>query len=283
MARKALGKGLEALIPGAGSAGERRSAPPEWVDPGRVQPNPRQPRMEFEGGELDALTASVREVGILQPLLVRRVEGGFELIAGERRLRAAKKAGLERVPVVVRDATEEESLALALVENLQRMDLSPLEEAAGYEELMGKFGMTQEEVAGRVGKSRSAVANALRLLSLPEKVKEELGSGSLSAGHARVLVGLEDPEQQLRAARQIINRGLSVRDAERQFRSVRTRERRRPKEGELEMMALARRLSERLGTRVRIKGSAGKGKIEVEYYTPEQLRELAEQIEGGRL
>ena len=206
--RKPLGRGLDALIPGAPKPmlGEMPSTigvePERQAAIDRIRPNPRQPRADFDEAALNELAASIRAQGILQPLLVRPDgDGGYELVAGERRLRAARLAGLREVPIVVREVSDRESLELALIENIQRDDLSPLEEAAAYQRLLDDFGHTQEEIAARVGKSRPAIANALRLLRLPEPIKRELARGRLTAGHARVLLSLDTADAQLRAAR----------------------------------------------------------------------------------
>jgi ParB family chromosome partitioning protein len=243
----------------------------------RIRPNPRQPRTEFEEGALADLATSIRTQGVIQPLLVRRSsDGDFELIAGERRLRAAERAGLTHVPVFVRDISDGESLEIALVENIQRDDLSPLEEAAAYQRLMNEFGHTQEQVAERVGKSRPAVANALRLLRLPDTIKKDLARGRLSAGHARVLLSIDDPEAQLRAAKQIQTRQMSVRDAE-HLASAR-RGPVRPTARDPHRGALERELSAALGTRVRITPKGKGGRIEIEFYSTEELQGLVDRI-----
>lgn len=282
--RKALGRGIEALIPGAGRSGpaaETAFAADDQADTSvaidRIRPNPRQPRTEFEEGALADLATSIRTQGVIQPLLVRRSsDGDFELIAGERRLRAAERAGLTHVPVFVRDISDGESLEIALVENIQRDDLSPLEEAAAYQRLMNEFGHTQEQVAERVGKSRPAVANALRLLRLPETIKKDLARGRLSAGHARVLLSIDDPEAQLRAAKQIQTRQMSVRDAE-HLASAR-KSPARPTARDPHRGALERELSAALGTRVRITPKGKGGRIEIEFYSTEELQGLVDRI-----
>lgn len=282
--RKALGRGLDALIPGAGKQTPATNeqvvggAPPDLMAAlDKIHPNPRQPRVEFNETALAELAASIRVQGIIQPLLVRRMAGGdFELVAGERRLRAAERAGLTHVPVFVRDMTDRESLELALVENLQRDDLSPLEEAAAYQRLIDEFGHTQEEVAERVGKSRPAVANALRLLRLPDAIKHDLARGRLTAGHARVLLAIDDPEAQLRTAKQIQARKLSVRDAE-QLAAAR-KPNHRPVSRDPHRTALERELSTALGTRVRITPKGQGGRIEIEFYSPEELQGLVDRI-----
>jgi ParB family chromosome partitioning protein len=201
--RKALGRGIDALIPGANRGAAPESAPPDAPSPDlsvaidKIRPNPRQPRTEFDEAALSELAGSIKVQGIIQPLLVRPMDDGdFELVAGERRLRAAERAGLTHVPVFVREMSDRESLELALVENIQRDDLSPLEEATAYQRLINEFHHTQEEVAARVGKSRPAIANALRLLKLPDTIKRDLSRGRLTAGHARVLLSIDDPAAQ---------------------------------------------------------------------------------------
>jgi ParB family chromosome partitioning protein len=247
----------------------------------RIRANPRQPRSEFDETALNELAASIRVQGIIQPLLVRPDgDGGYELVAGERRLRAARIAGLREVPVVVREVSDRESLELALIENIQRNDLSPLDEAAAYQHLLDDFGHTQEEIATRVGKSRPAVANALRLLRLPEPIKQEIARGRLTAGHARVLLSLESADAQLRAARQILARQLSVRDTEKLAGGRREAE--RPAARDPHRAALERELAAALGTRVRILPRGRGGRIEIEYYSNEELHGLAERLARGQ-
>ena len=282
--RKALGRGLDALIPGAG-----RSTPSSdpisdqastdlLVAIDKIRPNPRQPRLEFDEHALTELAASIRIQGVIQPLLVRRMpQGDYELIAGERRLRAAERAGLTQVPVFAREISDAESLELALVENIQRDDLAPLEEAAAYQRLIDEFGHTQEEVAGKVGKSRPAVANALRLLRLPESIKRDLARGRLTAGHARVLLSIDDTDAQVRAAKQIQTRQMSVRDAE-QLAAARKGSGTRPVARDPHRGALERELSSVLGTRVRITPKGRGGRIEIEFYSPEELQGLVDRI-----
>jgi ParB family chromosome partitioning protein len=281
--RRPLGRGLDALIPGApkptmpeiASAGHEQQVA---ID--RIRANPRQPRTDFNEVALNELAASIRVQGIIQPLLVRPDgDGAYELVAGERRLRAARLAGLREVPIVVRQASDRESLELALIENIQRDDLSPLEEAAAYQRLLDDFGHTQEEIATQVGKSRPAIANTLRLLRLPEPIKQEIARGRLSAGHARVLLSLESADAQLRASRQILARQLSVRDTEKLAGGRREPERPAPRDPH--RAALERELAASLGTRVRILPRGRGGRIEIEYYSSEELRGLAERLSRG--
>ncbi len=286
MTRRALGRGLEALIPGAGRAASapepiRENGAENVIPIDQIRPNPRQPRVEFAESALEELVASIRHQGVIQPLLVRRLpEGGYELIAGERRLRAAERAGLTHVPTFVRDASDAESLELALVENIQRDDLSPLEEAAAYQRLITEFGHTQEEIATCVGKSRPAIANTLRLLRLPESIKQDLSRGRLTAGHARVLLSIDDTDAQLRAAKQMLTRQMSVRDAE-QLAAAQRRSP-RPTARDPHRAALERDLSATLGTRVRITPKGRGGRIEIEFYSPEELQGLVERLTERR-
>ena len=281
--RKALGRGLDALIPGAGRITATPDATPESLGDttapiDRIHPNPRQPRLEFDEEALAELEASIRQQGVIQPLLVRRLDDeDYELIAGERRLRAAERAGLTHVPVYVREVTEAESLEMALVENIQRDDLGPLEEAAAYQKLMIEFGHTQEQIATRVGKSRPAVANALRLLRLPDSIKKDLARGRLTAGHARVLLSIDDADAQLRAAKQMLARQMSVRDAE-QLAAARRKTPPRSGSRDPHRGALERDLSAALGTRVRIALKGRGGRIEIEFYSSEELQGLVDRL-----
>ena len=214
--RKALGKGLEALFPAPEERRAAAAAPSELAVPvHEIVPNPEQPRRHFDDEALGLLADSIRRHGLLQPLVVRRIAGRYELIAGERRLRAARRAGLERVPVIVREARVEDRLELALIENVQRENLTPLEEAEAYRHLIDAHGLTQEKIAARVGKSRPAITNTLRLLGLPDAVKAQLESGELTAGHARAVLAIEGVAEQVSFAREIVTRRLTKSEAER--------------------------------------------------------------------
>jgi ParB family chromosome partitioning protein len=266
-----LGRGLGALIPGASqppppSAPE--PAPETWATVASITPNPFQPREVFDDPGLDELSASIRDKGLLQPLVVRRVgDGRYQLIAGERRLRAAQRAGLERVPIVVRDADDGEALELALVENLQRENLNPVEEARAYQRLCDEFGLSQEEIAQHVRKNRSTVTNSLRLLQLAPDVLGQVASGALTAGHARSLLGLSSAEAQTAVARDVIARRLSVRDTETLVRS-----RAQPIPADVEQRALESEIARALGTRVRLRHNKdGSGRIVIEYYSLDEL------------
>ncbi len=282
--RNALGKGLEALLPGSGMAAP--VVDPRLVPIAAIAPNPGQPRRVFVEDSLASLAESIRQHGLLQPLVVRRAGGRYELIAGERRLRAAQRAGLETVPVVVREADREEQFVLALIENLQREDLTPLEEAQAYRHLVDDYGLTQEQIAERVGKSRSAVANTLRLLTLPDSVKTQLERGEISAGHARALLATEDPAAREAMAREVSTRKLSVRDTERLAAKRRTRPLQRGAEVprlDLNLRALADELTRDFGTRVRISRGKRGGAIEMEFYSDAELSRLIDRLRNCRI
>jgi len=277
--KRALGRGLGALIPGAPEPPERTDERDDgWVAIGSITPNPYQPREVFDESGLDELTTSVRDRGLLQPLVVRRLaDGRYELIAGERRWRAAQRAGLTRVPVVVREADNSEALELALIENLQRENLNPIEEARAFQRLCDEFALSQEDVAQRVGKSRSAVTNSLRLLQLPTEVLGQVASGALSAGHARSLLGLSTTQAQIAVARDLVMRRLSVRDTEKMVR-----ERARPAKVDVEQRAVESELARALGTRVRLRHNKdGSGRIVIEYYSLDELNGLIDRL-GAR-
>lgn len=287
--RSGLGRGLDALIPGStDEAGEAVEPPP---GPGLsdllvadIEPNPHQPRSQFDEDSLAALAASIRELGVLQPVLVRPVDGRYELVAGERRWRAARRAGLERIPAVVRAIDDSTSLEQAVVENLHRQDLNPLEEAGAYQQLVEDFGLTQEEVARRVGRSRSAVANILRLFQLPPSVQRMVRDGQLTAGHARGLLGSPDRAFQEALARRAVEESLTVREVEDVVRerqgggegagarpsSAPDPGRTRPP-GILELEGL---LSDRLDTRVMVSMGAKRGRVVIDFATIEDLERI---------
>ena len=281
-----LGRGLAALIgdmatlEGARvteSGGGVKRLPVEFIIASRANP-----RRTFDADQLEELTNSIREKGIMQPLLVRPSEDPniFEIIAGERRWRAAQRAGLHDVPVIVRDVGDKEALELAIIENVQRADLNPLEEAMGYGQLIEQFDYTQQDLAQVIGKSRSHVANTLRLLRLPEDVREMVASGSLTAGHARTLITAEDPAA---LARQIVSGGLSVRDAEAlsQQRDVPQRNKPNQAERDADTVALERRLSDALGLSVSVAHGERGGKVEIRYKTLEQLDGICARLAGS--
>jgi ParB family chromosome partitioning protein len=274
--KKGLGKGLGALIPTAETEGKSSHF---QVEVQRIVPNSLQPRRAFDEAKIEELAASIREQGVIQPLVVRRNGDGYELIAGERRLRAAVKAGVKQVPVVIREASDSEALQLALIENLQREDLNPIEEASAYQRLHTGFGLSQEEIAERVHKSRPTVANSMRLLLLPKEVQEALSQGKLLPGQARALLGLDREVLILAAARQVITKGLSTRETERLVRRLKSGRRRRERAAlDPDHRALIDRLQRFLGTRVRLTERAGssRGKLEIEYYSSADLERIIE-------
>jgi len=284
VSRQALGRGLGALIPEAAPAvGGRDGVRSVSIDD--LFPNPKQPRKAFGDGALESLSISIRNHGVLLPLVARRTAAGLEIIAGERRWRAAQRAGLKEVPVLVREAGDGESLELALVENLQREDLNAIEVAQAYEQLQGERGWTQEELAQRVGQSRSAVANLMRLLQLPRQVQQQVRDDALSAGHARALLGLATTAQMRRIGAEVEAKQLSVRQTEERVRRERSAARgpsaTKPA-ADNGFTAQRRHLEEHLaghvGTRVRIRGSAAKGHIELHYHTGEELDALLERL-----
>lgn len=272
--RRVLGKGLSQLI------GEQIGAPLTELAVADIVPNKRQPRTVFDEAALEDLAASIREHGILQPLVVRPLaEGKYELIAGERRLRASKLAGLERVPVVVRAAGAQASLELALIENLQREDIGAMEAARAYRRLIDEFALKQDDIAGRVGKSRVAIANTLRLLKLPDEVQEAVERGEISEGHARAVLGAETPAAQIALCRRIIAKGLSVREAERATQAgTSVRRHRKTKSGvggaDPNWLALEERLSQHFGAPIRLTGSETGGELAIAFYSGEDLQRI---------
>ncbi|MFO7637751.1 MAG: ParB/RepB/Spo0J family partition protein [bacterium] len=278
MTRRALGKGIEAIIPE--ETRQALSAESRTLPLSEIRPNPFQPRRQAEE-DIEELAASVRERGVLQPVVVRRRRDGYELVMGERRFRAALKAGLKEIPAVVRQATDAEMLELALVENVQRRNLNPVDEALAYKRLAEEFGLTQEEIAGKVGRDRSTVANALRLLGLPFKVRDELSAGRLTAGHARALLQLASRRQQVELAERIVRDGLSVRAVEALCAGKSGRAPRPRREQDVHVRELAERLEQRLGTKVEIADSGkGRGRVVVRYLSWEDLDRLVRLIEG---
>lgn len=277
--RTGLGKGLDALIPGGGeppSAGSIRQIP---VD--SISPNPRQPRSSFDPLELNELAASIREHGILQPLIVSLAEDNhYILIAGERRLEAARKAGLRTVPAILRQVGDQQLLELALIENLQRADLNPLEEAEAYRQLTADFGLSHEQVAERVGKSRAAVTNTLRLLGLSDAARKALLEGKISEGHARALLSLSTPEAQQAALHTVLTQDLNVRQTEELVRKLsgqKPASSPRPASPP-EITALEERLRAALGTRVRLRHGRRGGSLTLYYYSDEELDSLLERL-----
>lgn len=281
MKRGGLGRGLSSLIPGAAEEGGLLEVPV-----GAIEPNPRQPRSDFAEEALAALARSIREVGVLQPVVVRRREGGYELVAGERRLRAAKLAGLATIPAIVREGDDTESLREALIENIHREDLAPLELAAAFQELLEELGATQDVVAERLGYSRAHVANTIRLLSLPPDVQRLLADGKLQAGHARALLGLPDDEARSALALRVAAEGLSVRQVEELVRSyvehpAASRRGSGPSTPDPIVTEMEEILSEQLATRVHVTLGKRKGKIVVEFSSKEDLDRIVSEIIGS--
>jgi ParB family transcriptional regulator, chromosome partitioning protein len=281
MAKSALGKGLSALI-SARPVPIRLEAEPgekiQQVDLSRIVPSPLQPRKDFAREALTELVDSIRQHGIIQPLVVRLVAGKYELIAGERRWRAAQEAGLTQAPIIARVATDLEVLELSLIENLQRADLNPIEEAQAYARLSNEFGMRQEDIAQKVGRSRAAVANSMRLLDLHEQVQTWVTQGLLSVGHAKVLLALKEPEEQRAVAETILRRSATVRATERlvarQLGGTRPRRKRQTAATSATIEDLQNRLQEHLGTRVTIHHGEKRGRIEIEYYGNDDLQRV---------
>jgi ParB family chromosome partitioning protein len=280
--RSGLGRGLESLIPIDPSAAEPSGF--RWVPVDRIKANPDQPRSRFDDEALEEMAASMKEVGVLQPIVVTGDERGYVLIAGERRWRAAKRAGLSEIPAVVREATGRSTLVEALVENVQRQDLTPLEEAHAYQQLLENYGMTQEQVADRVGKSRPSISNTLRLLQLPSAVQELVDSGDLSAGHARALVGLEDGAYATHLAKRAVDEGWSVRQMEEAVRLRKGTEKAAPigvrQLRPVEIIELEKRLTDRLGSPVKINYRNQKGKVEIRFGSLAELERLYRMFSG---
>lgn len=276
--RKALGRGLSALFPETTASEDDKGffyCPIE-----SIVPNPHQPRQNYSDSELKELANSIKEKGVIQPILVSKVKDGFQLIAGERRWRAAQKAGLDKMPVWIRDVSPAETLELALIENIQRKDLNPIEESTAYHELMQKFHLTQEALSKKVGKDRSTVANFLRLLKLPAIIQQDLINGQLTTGHARVLVALESPSVQKKVRDLIIKKSLSVRQTEDLVKRISKLEKSKSPKTETDhyMESLSKDLQKSLGTKVVIRRKGKKGKIIIEFYSDEDLGRLIDHL-----
>ena len=295
MARKALGKGLDALIPGAG---DEIAASGKGTEPGRpgesgsvlkirlsnIRPNPYQPRREFDRETLEELAASIKQKGVLQPVLLRPAEKGYELVAGERRYRAAKLAGLKTIPAIVYDVeSEEEMLELSLIENVQREDLNAMDTAEAYKRLSDDCDLTQEQIAERVGKSRTAIANTMRILTLPGEVQKLIREDKLSEGHGRALLGLPTRKQQVELARRVAKNQLSVRDVERMVRRITGEKEGGGKKGSTRLtprlQALVEEMQRSLGTRVAIAGSEKKGTVKIDYYSSDDLTRICDRLD----
>ncbi|HOK43471.1 MAG TPA: ParB/RepB/Spo0J family partition protein [Thermoclostridium caenicola] len=270
--RKGLGRGLDALISSANALENARDSVLE-VKINDVEPNADQPRKVFDQERLQALAESIKEHGVVQPIIVRQDGSRYVIVAGERRWRAAKLAGLKTIPVVVKELSSRQVMEIALIENLQREDLNPIEEAEAYQKLMDEYSMTQEEVAKLVGKSRAAIANSVRLLTLAKEIREMLVDGRLTSGHARTLVAIEDENRQKELADLFVKKGLNVREAEKLAaqEAKRAAKKVRPKKEDLEMTQLVEDLRTLFGTKIDLQRGKDKGKIVIEYYSKEEF------------
>lgn len=302
--KKGLGKGLDSLIPSSGVAkkttpaakkttvNEKVSTPASaevkeaeiLVSINKVEPNRSQPRTNFDEDALAELADSIKKFGVLQPLLVQQKDNYYEIIAGERRWRAAKLAGLKKIPVIIRDYTEKERVEIALIENIQRENLNPIEEALAYKRLLKEFNLKQEEVAERVSKSRTTITNAMRLLKLDEHVQQMVIDEAISTGHARALLAIEDPEKQHELANQIFDENLSVRETEKLIRNLKKGEPEKPVKPakDIFFMDMEEKMRSAIGTKVTVKNRAkGKGRIEIEYYNMDDLERIYSMLMGS--
>lgn len=277
MSKRGLGKGLGALIPDLESQ-EQTAAAARLVEVARITPNPQQPRRDFDQQALDELAASIREHGVVQPILVRPTGDRFQLVAGERRWRAAQLAGLQEIPAVVRELSEQQAMEIALIENLQREDLNPVEEAEAYERLLREFQLKQEDLAERLGKSRSQITNTLRLLQLEPQLRQEVRNGRLSMGHAKVLLGVESSPKRLQLAERVLAQGLSVRAVEELANtgssSVGKPRKSAPPAQDPNLVEIETLLAEAFGSPVRITSKGKQGTVEVRFFDWEDLERL---------
>lgn len=283
MRKNTLGKGLDALIETVPEAVEAASGHLS-LPLGRLRPGSGQPRKEFEDAALEDLAASIKEKGLIQPLIVRKAGDQYEIVAGERRWRAAQKAGLREVPVIVREIADGESLEIALIENIQREDLNPVEEAAAYRRLIEEFKLTHDEVSTRVGKSRAAVTNHLRLLNLSPQALEALSSGHISMGHARAIAGLKSPSHEQDVVNRVVSSGMSVRQAEglvRRMNSGGSSGGNTTKEADIYLKRTERSIMEALGAKVRIEGDRKRGRVIISYSSGDELERISSDIGGG--
>ena len=272
MAKKsALGKGLGALIP---EAEEQRNV--QEADINKLYPNEEQPRKKFDEEKINALAESIKAHGIIQPIIVKKEGEFYKIIAGERRWRAAKVAGLKKVPIVEKELSQREIMEISLIENIQREDLNPVEEALAYKRLMEEFKLTQEEIAERVGKSRPAIANSLRILNLDERVLNYIINGNLSEGHGKIIVSIEDKELQFNIAKKVVEEGLNVRQTEKLVKEILENKKERKKKKEVHYRDVEEKLQSFFGTKVKINNGKNKGKIEIEYYSDTDLQRILE-------
>lgn len=278
MSKRGLGRGLEALIPIV----EKDEENAQEIDIKKIVANEKQPRRGFDESKLEELADSMKQHGVLQPVILRKKGNKYELVAGERRWRAAAKAGIEKIPAIVRELNDSDVMEIALIENLQREDLNPIEEAMAYKSLMDDFGLTQEELSKRVGKSRSQIANTVRLLNLDKEIQDLVYENKLTAGHARALLSIQDSKERLKLANMISKEALSVRQTEQLVKKLvdeRSKAKKhKPKEINPVIIDVTERLQRTLGTRVKIKGNEKRGKIEIEFYSSEELERILEII-----
>lgn len=285
MERRALGKGLGALIPEKAVDTTTHKEEIVYVQSGQIKPNPFQPREDFDQQSIDELAQSIKEKGVIQPLLVRRRGDNYELIAGERRFRASSALGLKEIPVIVREVSDQDSLELALIENIQREGLNPIEEAHAYQHLVDKFKVSQEKISEVLGKSRVTITNTLRLLKLPHEIQQEMKKGRISFAHGRALLEIEDENHQRKLAQDVIAKGLSVRELENIIKSKRPRSIKRSiGQGQREPMVaiLEEQMQHALATKVRISKRKKRGHINIEFYSEEDLQRIANVIKGGK-
>ena len=282
-----LGRGLSDLlqvveIDSAKASAKDEAAPVEtqagcvmYVDINDIKPNENQPRKVFDEAKIEELANSISSYGLIQPIILRKAEKGFEIVAGERRWRAARKANLSKVPCIMKELSDEENMVISIIENMQREDLNPIEEAEALSQMIQRFGFSQEEVAKSVGKSRSYVTNSLRLLKLPKKIMDFVQSGQISSGHAKMLIGVEDEKKQMLLAEKVVKEEISVREIEKLVKDVANPKKKPEKKAKRpEISAIEDELKQILGTKVNIKQSGRKGKLEIEYYNREELERL---------
>jgi len=276
--KRGLGRGLEALIPVV----EKNEESIQEIDIKKIVANDKQPRRDFDESKLDELADSMKHHGVLQPVILRKKGNTYELVAGERRWRAAAKAGIKKIPAIIKELSDADVMEIALIENLQREDLNPMEEALAYKSLMDDFGLTQEELSKRVGKSRSQIANTVRLLNLNKEIQDLVSQDKLTAGHARALLSIQDSKERLLLANKINQEALSVRQTEQLVKKITTEhnkeKQQKPKEINPVIIDITERLQRTLGTRVKIKGNEKRGKIEIEFYSGDELERILETI-----
>ncbi len=289
---RGLGKGLEALFNSSEidtkeisieKTEESEQKGISFIDINEIKPNQNQPRKVFDEEKLGELADSIKEHGLIQPVILRKAEKGYEIVAGERRWRACRKAGLKEIPCIIREFTDEQNMLIAIIENMQREDLNPIEEAEGLNQMITSFGMTQEQVSKSVGKSRPYITNALRLLKLPTEIREMLSMDQLSAGHARAIAGISDTEKQIRIAEYAVKEGLSVREIEKLIKeesAPKKKASRKKAEKSADVIKVEDDLKQIMGTKVSLSQSGRKGKIEIEYYSRDELERLIEMLKS---